>query len=146
MKNILLSMFYNNKRENGVSLLGSIFAIVTFSIIGGVIISESTEASSVIDKAEFAITETDIAAAKENAEMMSAAYTMEFYEIKYIKDGQVPNNAGIYVVEQLNSGKKSGDYFIDTTEDGMINVYKKEKADDKKIASGMIEESGGISW
>ena len=72
------------KNEKGITLIALVITIIVLLILAGVALSMVAGNEGILTKAEIAASETEIAGAKEQTEIMLAELSADYYEKKFV--------------------------------------------------------------
>ncbi len=111
-------------------------------ILAGVTINSITGSENAMEKAQEAKTKTDIAAAKEQAELITLGYVQDYLNGKYVGSDGTYENELAYIASQYATNPTHGNYKI-TVANRKITV---SDLSNNEIVSGNIDEDGIITW
>ena len=141
------------RKNKGITLIALVITIIVLLILAGVALSGITGNEGILTKAEKAVNETNIAGAKEQAELMIEEYSTDYYDARFVRREPDAENQKVvdYVKTQFGSGKvtSNGEFYI-TMKDNAVIVYEGNDASTvaqkNKIAVGLLDEAGKIEW
>ena len=81
----LMSTKYFHK-SNAITLVALVVTIIVLLILAGISINLIAGSNGILQKATNAVSITEIASAKENAELLAAAYVTDFLNEKYVEE------------------------------------------------------------
>ncbi len=135
------------KRNQGITLIALVVTIIVLLILAGVTLSFVAGENGILKRATKAVHVTEIASAKEQAELLMGAYVTDYYEKKYVQAQSDKENAREYIFANFPSeGEQTEAYWVKVEKDtNKVKVYK-NKEDEKEIVVGTLKESGVIVW
>ena len=127
----------NLENQKGITLVALVVTIIVLLILAGVSLSLVAGGDGILTRASTAVDETEIAAAKEQLELLIAETQTAFYEEKYVNGNKDVGSMYEYVKTAIN-GKTTADYTVEVDEAGNMSV----KAGEREITSGKIAANG----
>ena len=113
-------------------------------ILAGVALRMVAGNEGILTKAEIATSETEIAGAKEQTEIMLAELSAEYYEKKFVDKTEVGNLVN-YIKNELATAKptSNGEFSVSIHGSGKLSVTDKSG---NTVVSGTLDENGKIIW
>ena len=153
------------KKNQGVTLIALVVTIIVLLILAVVSFRVITGDDGILNKAETSASETEIAKAKEQAELWIAEQVANYYEeghsgtlVAYIEDelGTDGVTVGNYTITKATGGSAKvesvvkvatleGAYATETPQTLEIEVHKGDK-NGEKMAIGTVGATGKVTW
>ena len=124
--------FFNNQ---GITLIALVITIIVLLILAGITISAISGSENSMQKAKDAKNETEIAQAKEQANLIATNYLQDYLSDRFVQVTQMSegiNNAGDYIANKLKNGEEASNWYIkadEINEEGFrfITVYRSDR-------------------
>lgn len=139
--------FLQLHKSNAITLVALVVTIIVLLILAGISINLIAGSNGILQKATNAVSITEIASAKENAELLAAAYVTDFLNEKYVEERVMQPTAREYITANSPElGEPAANYWfkVDKTTN-RVKVFK-NKDDAQEIVIGTLLENGAIDW
>ena len=131
------------KKQDGITLIALVITIIVLLILAGVALRMVAGNEGILTKAEIAASETEIAGAKEQAEIMLADLSADYYEKKFVDKTETGTLVN-YIKSALATAKPTSNGEFKVKIDGN-NVTVSDK-NGNTVVSGSLDENGKIIW
>ena len=131
------------RKNKGITLIALVITIIVLLILAGVALSMVAGNEGILSKAETAVTKTEIAGAKEQAEIMLADLSADYYEKRFVDKTETGTLVN-YIKSALASEKSTSNGEFKVKVDGE-NVSVSDK-NGNTVVSGTLDENGKVEW
>lgn len=131
------------KNQKGITLIALVITIIVLLILAGVSIAMLTGENGILKKATDSASASEVAAAKETAQLDVNAAMADYYDAKYVNPSSEASyeNFAAYVTAKSITISDATQYSISGT-----TITLKVKDSDGTEITGTIGENGGITW
>ncbi len=139
--------FLQLHKSNAITLVALVVTIIVLLILAGISIHLISGSNGILQKASQAVSITEIASAKENTELLAAAYVTDFLNQKYAEEEVIQPTVRDYMNSKFPEiGEPAANYWVKLDKDtNRVKVFK-NKDDAQEIVIGTLLENGTIDW
>lgn len=131
---------FKRKKEMGITLIALIITITILLILTGVSIALLSGDNGILTKVNEAKTETEQTTAKEVVELLIASYKSKYYQ----ESNSVPLKE--YIINKISEEPMIENYKVIYKEGKIVVFDRNRNSSDEAITTGVLEETGNISW